>query len=523
MQTRDIKVGHRLGLAFCLILVLMAGVTATAVLSSRHARIELSTSVQDATNKSTALAAMRQALFRQLLLGRSIGASNDVVQMPKDMAVIVGEQSLYRQGAAKFAAIPMNSDEEHIVARVGQFERDVAPFFVEANDAVNGFNGMVATRVLTTKAAPLQEQWLMAIDELVALQNRRVSANMTIFERTLHNANMVMIALCAGAMALSGVIGFILTRSITAPLNDAVNLARRVAQGDLSGKADSYAKDETGEMLHALHDMNSSLVGIVASVRSSAETIGMASSEIAAGNMDLSSRTEAQASALEQTTSAMMDLTSTVRTNSEHARQADLYMATASERAHTGGRVVADVVSTMNAITSSATKIVDIIGVIDGIAFQTNILALNAAVEAARAGEQGRGFAVVASEVRTLAQRSAAAAKEIKALIGDSVASVSAGSELVGQAGGAMDDIVTSISQVAGMVKQIAASSSEQSQGIDEMSIAITQMDNMTQQNAALVEQAAAAAQSMQQQAMELVNAVSVFRLDASHAVPRLN
>ncbi|HZV65077.1 MAG TPA: methyl-accepting chemotaxis protein, partial [Telluria sp.] len=260
-------------------------------------------------------------------------------------------------------------------------------------------------------------------------------------------------------------------------------------------------------------EMRNSLVGIVGQVRIGTETIGTASREIAAGNIDLSSRTEMQASSLEKTASAMEELTSTVKQNADNAREANLLAATASDVARKGGDVVSQVVDTMGSINASANKIVDIIGVIDGIAFQTNILALNAAVEAARAGEQGRGFAVVASEVRNLAQRSAAAAKEIKTLIGDSVEKVERGSKLVGQAGVTMDEVVASVKRVTDIMGEIANASLEQSRGIEQVNMSIIEMDSMTQQNAALVEEAAAAAQSLQDQASELAHVVSIFKL----------
>jgi methyl-accepting chemotaxis protein len=441
--------------------------------------------------------------------------------MPKDMAVIMGHVAAYKKSADKLEAVGLSDDERAIVERTRKFEQDVAPAIAEAKDAVDGFNGMVATKALTLKAAPVQEKWLAALDELVALQNTRVTVDMDRFETDLDRANTVMVMICGVSMLLAGAIGYALNRSITAPLNDAVGLAKRVAQGDLSIVPHETDNDETGQLLGALYDMNASLVGIVDSVRTSAETIGHASREIADGNLDLSTRTEAQASALEHTTSAMTDLTGRVQKNSDYARQADEYMTSAKDRARLGGEVVFDVVNTMNDISSSSKKIVDIIGVIDGIAFQTNILALNAAVEAARAGEQGRGFAVVASEVRTLAQRSASAAKEIKELISSSVKSVEAGSQLVGRAGSAMTDIVNSINQVAGMVAQISTSSNEQSAGINGMAKAIRTMDDMTQQNAALVEEAAAAAQSMSEQAQQLVEVVSVFIIDPGQAPAR--
>jgi len=266
-------------------------------------------------------------------------------------------------------------------------------------------------------------------------------------------------------------------------------------------------------LLAALHDMNDSLVRTVGTVRSGTVAITAASQDIASGNADLSARTESQASALEETASSMETLTGTVRQNAEHARQAAQLAVSASQVAAQGGQIVSDVVGTMGSIKASSHKIVDIIGVIDGIAFQTNILALNAAVEAARAGEQGRGFAVVASEVRSLAQRSASAAKEIKGLIGDSVDKVDTGSKLVDSAGQTMERIVTSVQQVADFMRDITAASQEQSAGIDEVNRAIRQMDDMTQQNAALVEQAAAAAESMREQAEQLTQSVSIFKL----------
>jgi len=311
----------------------------------------------------------------------------------------------------------------------------------------------------------------------------------------------------------------VLTRSITRPLNHAVRLARTVAEGDLTSRIEVSGRDETAELLTALKSMNGNLQNIVHQVRESTETIHTASGEIATGNLDLSSRTEEQASSLEETASAMEQLTSTVRQNADHARQANQLAASASDVAAQGGGVVSDVVQTMGSINESSRKIVDIISVIDGIAFQTNILALNAAVEAARAGEQGRGFAVVASEVRSLAQRSAAAAKEIKGLIDDSVEKVGNGSRLVEQAGITMTEVVDSVRRVTDVVAEISSASQEQSDGIEQVNHAVSQMDQATQQNAALVEQAAAAAQSLRDQANRLSAVVSVFKLD-DHTAP---
>ncbi|MFJ3055193.1 methyl-accepting chemotaxis protein [Herbaspirillum sp. NPDC087042] len=318
-------------------------------------------------------------------------------------------------------------------------------------------------------------------------------------------------------LALIVVIAFglaiMVARAVARPLNEAVAVAERVAQGDLTVQIRATSTDETGMLMHSLRAMNDSLLKIVAEVRTGTDTISTASQEIASGNLDLSSRTEEQAGSLEETASAMEELTSTVKQNADNARQANQLAASASDIASQGGEVVSQVVQTMEGITESSNRIADIITVIDGIAFQTNILALNAAVEAARAGEQGRGFAVVASEVRSLAQRSAAAAKEIKQLIDDSVEKVGAGSQLVERAGSTMSEVVASVRRVTDVVAEISAASHEQSTGIEEINRAITQMDEVTQQNAALVEEAAAAAQSLQDQAGRLSDVVSVFKI----------
>jgi len=307
-------------------------------------------------------------------------------------------------------------------------------------------------------------------------------------------------------------IGYLLVRAILGPLNKAIEAANRVASGDLTAHIEVNSTNEMGKLLQALKTMNDNLLDLVSKVRNSTESIATASGEIALGNSDLSQRTEEQASSLEETASSMEELTSTVRQNADNARQANQLAVGAAEVAKKGGTVVGQVVQTMSSIHDSSKKVVEIISVIDGIAFQTNILALNAAVEAARAGEQGRGFAVVATEVRTLAQRSAAAAKEIKELIGDSVAKVDEGTKLVDEAGLTMDEIVTAVKRVTDIMSEISAASQEQSSGIDQINQAVTQMDEATQQNAALVEEASAAAESMKEQSRVLTQAVSMFK-----------
>ena len=334
---------------------------------------------------------------------------------------------------------------------------------------------------------------------------------------------IVSIAAITSGVLFAFIFGMTLVRGISRSLVRAVDASNAVAHGDLTHPIHVDGKDEVSQLLMSLSAMKDSLVNIVGKVRSGTDTIATASGQIAAGNQDLSSRTEQQASSLEETAASMEELTSTVKQNADNARQANQLAVSASSVAVKGGAVVAQVVDTMGAINTSSKKIVDIIGVIDGIAFQTNILALNAAVEAARAGEQGRGFAVVAAEVRSLAQRSAAAAKEIKTLIDDSVQKVGEGSRQVAQAGQTMDEIVGSVKRVTDIMAEIEAASREQTQGIEQINQAITQMDQVTQQNAALVEEAAAAAQSLQEQAAGLSAVVSAFRLgseDVQHASP---
>ncbi|MYM35343.1 HAMP domain-containing protein [Duganella sp. FT94W] len=370
-----------------------------------------------------------------------------------------------------------------------------------------------SVKYLLTTVRKEQTAYLNALTALVKYQNAAIDDTAAVAEQSYASSRNTMILLTVVATALAAWVLLVITHGITRPLNRAVGMAQAVAGGDLTMRMECHTTDETGQLLRALIEMNDALARTVGQVRSGTDTITMASNEIATGNMDLSSRTEQQASSLEETASSMEELTSTVTQNAANARQATQLVVAASDYATKGGKVVDEVVTTMGAIKASSSKIVDIIGVIDGIAFQTNILALNAAVEAARAGEQGRGFAVVASEVRNLAQRSASAAKEIKELIGRSVETVEVGAALVDQAGSTMQSIVQSVRQVADIMQQISAASSEQSTGIEQVNQAIVSIDDVTQQNAALVEQAAAAAQSMRDQADLLAQAVSVFKL----------
>lgn len=381
-------------------------------------------------------------------------------------------------------------------------------------------NFEAAVENATGDATPKFDNAHTTMFSLIELQRSVAATEYAQAQSSYESIFMIAVVTMSLGVLLACFIGLMMIRAIVGPLNEAVTVANAVAAGDLTSRIEVNSTNETGRLLQALKQMNDNLIDLVGKVRAGTDSITTASGEIAAGNADLSQRTEEQASSLEETAASMEELTSTVRQNAENARQANQLATGASDVAVKGGAVVGQVVETMSSINASSKKIVDIISVIDGIAFQTNILALNAAVEAARAGEQGRGFAVVATEVRTLAQRSAAAAKEIKELISDSVSKVQDGSRLVDEAGATMDEIVNAVKRVTDIMAEIAAASQEQSSGIEQVNQAVTQMDEVTQQNAALVEEAAAAAESMQEQALALTQAVTVFKLTDNISTP---
>jgi methyl-accepting chemotaxis protein len=375
-----------------------------------------------------------------------------------------------------------------------------------------------ARALLLAEARPAQQEYMAKLDALIATQREMMDSAAAETTAGVSDLRLAVWGVGAGALVAAVLLAWTIVRSIVRPLRDAVAVSRAVAAGDLSVAITAKGENETAQLLSALGEMQDGLARVVQEVRQNADSVATASGQISQGNNDLSSRTEEQASALQQTAASMKQLAATVRQNAENAEQGNELALTASGVAARGGEVVGQVVETMKGINDSSRKIADIISVIDGIAFQTNILALNAAVEAARAGEQGRGFAVVASEVRSLAQRSADAAKEIKGLINASVERVEQGSALVDQAGSTMDEVVQSIRRVTDLMGEITAASREQSQGVAQVGDAVSQMDQATQQNAALVEQSAAAADSLKVQAQQLVGAVAVFKLAAQEA-----
>ena len=515
-------VSKRLGLGFALVLALLVAVTVVGV--SRMAQIQgrLENIVNVSNVESRLALDMRAIVYDRLVSLRNLTLLNDAADMEKDLAKIAEQSKKYEQANEKLLKLSEvngtpDADKKALLAKLKERETAAAALPAKAQELGLGNNPEVATIGLIKKVRPIQQSWLDTLDELVKLEDQVNQQVADEANSAFKAATSLMLIL--GALALVGGVSaaLFISRSLLRQLGGepdyAARIAGQIAAGELASDIAVVRGDEAS-LIFEMKSMRDSLVNIVTQVRSGTDTIATASSEIASGNLDLSSRTEQQASSLEKTTSSMRELTSTVKQNADNARQANQLAASASEVARQGGAVVAQVVDTMGSINESSRKIVDIISVIDGIAFQTNILALNAAVEAARAGEQGRGFAVVAAEVRNLAQRSAAAAKEIKNLIDTSVEKVEIGTKLVGQAGVTIDQVVTSVRQVTDIMAEITAASQEQSVGIEQVNHAIIEMDSVTQQNAALVEQAAAAAQSLQDQAAELAKVVSVFKLD---------
>ena len=524
MSLTQFKIGTRLGIGFAVVLgllvaVLLVGLYSMAQLSDRTHDI-----VTDKNVKMAAANTMSDNVRNITLAITSVVVAPTEALVHAELAKIGDARKKY--GAAKEALQKkISTDKEMaLMAELDAALKAGAPLNNKVIELRNAGQTEEAIAFLTQQAAPSLKRVLTALDSLVEHEGEQAAQAASDAEALSTSARAFMITLGSLAVLLGAFVAWIITRSITRPINAAVGVAETVASGDLSSHIVVNSSDETGRLLGALKAMNDSLLGVVAQVRHGTDAIATASSEIAAGNLDLSSRTEEQASSLEETASAMEELTSTVKQNADNARQANQLAKSASEVAVRGGNIVSQVVDTMGTINASSKKIVDIIGVIDGIAFQTNILALNAAVEAARAGEQGRGFAVVATEVRNLAHRSASAAKEIKELIAASVANVDTGSRLVNEAGQTMGDIVDSIVRVTDIMGEITSATHEQTIGIEQINMAIAQMDEVTQQNAALVEEAAAASQSMQEQAGELAHVVGFFKTgNAVVATPKLS
>ncbi|WP_019140322.1 methyl-accepting chemotaxis protein [Noviherbaspirillum massiliense] len=510
------RISTRLAAGFAVILALSIVSTLIGIWQLRAVSDATREMMEKPLTKERMAADWYRNTFGSIRRTSAIAKSSDD-SLPKFFAKDIEETTKSSSELQKnFEALLTSEEEKALYNKVVEVRKKYSKARDGAIKAKAEGNAAESNRLLEEEYLPLSKQYEDGLLELLTHQRKAIDQNALDIEHAYEGSLKLMILLSVLIVAFGAACSVLIARSITKPLNLAVNLATRVAEGDLTAEVQPKSNNEIGKLLRALKNMNEALRKIVIQVQTGAHAITTASSEIAAGNQDLSSRTEQQASSLEETASSMEELTSTVKQNADNARQANQLAVSASAVAGKGGQVVAEVVDTMASINESSKKIVDIIGVIDGIAFQTNILALNAAVEAARAGEQGRGFAVVASEVRNLAQRSAAAAKEIKALIDDSVQKVDTGSKLVANAGSTMEEIVDSIRRVTDIMGEISAASQEQTSGIDQINQAISQMDQVTQQNASLVEEAAAASEAMQNQAAELSRVVSVFRLGNS-------
>ncbi len=520
-----LNIGQRLAIGFGVVILLMLGLTVIGVYRLQ----QINGSIRDISNEfypRTVMAnTVKGALDETARSMRNLLFMSTVDEIHGELDTIAHAGSVIDATLQRLTQETTSPDGKQMLAAVNLARSNYAPVLSSFLAAVKDGQVEQARDLILPEIAPFQTAYFKALDNLIVFQGHNMVQAGQDAQHVSGAASMLMTGMATIATLLAVLVGYSVMRSITRPLHAAINIAERVAGGDLSVRVESSAQDETGKLLAALQHMRDGLVSAVTQVRDGSDAISIAAREIADGNINLSARTELQASTLEETSSSMMELTDAVNHNAENAREANRLVINASQVALQGGVVVGQVVSTMKDIKDSSRQIVDIISVIDGIAFQTNILALNAAVEAARAGEQGRGFAVVAAEVRALAQRSAGAAKEIAVLIQNSVKKVDAGSTLVDGAGNTMQDIVRSVKQVADIMTEISIASDAQSAGIGQVNQAIEQIDEMTQQNSALVEQAAAAAQTLHDQALALGQAVSLFKIEhaGEPATPTLN
>ena len=521
MMMKSMKLGARMAAVFAVLGAMMVGIAGLggwqiATLRTNSEAVHKLMEVRVLLGQWQAQTAVNATRTSVALKSDDENLGEHLAPAMKDTSAKISE--LQKQ----IEAMPLSDDERKAFEAVGAARKAYSTARDDTLKLKKAGDGKAATEAFASKFTPSLKAYEGAMTAFIdGYSKTRLEA-----QAAANSASQRMItilaALCVAFVVLAALMAYALTRSITRPLNRAVELADRVAEGDLTGTIVATGRDEVARLSASLARMNDNLKRIVAGVRASTDAISTASGEIANGNADLSQRTEEQASSLEETASSMEEMASAVNQNANNAKQANELAVEASRVAAEGGRVVGEVVARMGSISDSSKKIADIIGVIDGIAFQTHILALNAAVEAARAGEQGRGFAVVASEVRTLAQRSAAAAKEIKQLISASSGEVADGTRLVGEAGRTIEQVVKSVERVTAIVADISAASAEQNGGIEQINSAIMQMDNVTQQNAALVEEAAAAAESMREQAQMLGDAVAVFKLPHAADVVQL-
>lgn len=508
---RNLKLGTRLAAGFAVVLALLLIAIAVAVTRFTALGAEARQIVQVDWVKADAASILRSRMRANAARSLEVVIVADRTRSEQTWKLIEANTKEVDTALETLDRLVTRSDVKELLARVAEGRAKFVASIGRVRQLMDSGQVSVASDVLTLDALPNLDATQSLVDELATLQKRAVDESGMQIERDIAHARNLMFAVGAIGLIVGALFAWRLTRSITAPVAHAVRVARTVASGDLRSEIQVSSTDETGQLLAALKEMNHGLESVVGQVRLSCDAIAIGSTQIASGNADLSQRTEEQASTLQQTAASMEALTATVRQNADAADKANQLAVGASTAAANGGAVVERVVRTMEEITASARRIADITGVIDGIAFQTNILALNAAVEAARAGQQGRGFAVVAGEVRNLAQRSADAAKEIKDLIGDSVSRIGNGGLQVEAAGHAMREIVSKVRQVSDLIAGISNATAEQSSGIGQLHLALSRLEQVTQQNAGLVEQTAAGAEAMKAQAARLAEAVGVF------------
>ena len=517
MNLNHMRVKTRLMLSFGLLSALVLLVSGLALHSLSRSNDRFADHLRGIGLREQLATDVRGAATRRAIAARNLVLVTQAADRDLEMAAVTTSHAdmgaaLNRLKEAVAKSADITEHERALAAEIGRIDALYTPVALGIVDMVQKGQRDEGVAKMNAECRPLLAALLKATHDYIDYAHEQSAQSAKAAEAAYGSDRASLIAACVVAVAAAMAMGWLLSNSVTAPLTRAVCLAEAVASGDLSSDIVVDRHDETGLLLGALKKMNGSLVQLVTRLRESADGIATASAEIATGNQDLSGRTEQQASSVQQTASSMQQMTTTVQQTADSSRQASELAHTAAAVAGRGGDVVQRVITTMSEITTSSKKIADIIGVIDGIAFQTNILALNAAVEAARAGEQGRGFAVVASEVRSLAQRSAQAAREIKGLISDSVEKVEAGSALVSEAGVTMNDIVTQVRRVTDLMAEINASTTEQSTGITQVNQAVASIDQGTQQNAALVEESAAAAESLKMQAVGLMELIGAFR-----------
>ncbi len=519
IRLNGMKIGIKLGIGFSLILLAATLILSATLFHSARTRASLLETIHRTSEQADLAVAMRTALLSSAVSVRNMGLQTKVDDVQRDQDRANKNRQNYLSIKQRLRGAASGSKELQVFSRLAPIDQQMDDYFKEAVDLASQFNTEQASAIITSKIDPLLIQSIEEIDAFIELKKSEASVALEEDNQASSQATTFIVAAGLAVLVFAALMSWKLTLSITGPIQAALAATSHIAQGDLDcqiAPPRNGLKEETALLISGLIEMRDSLTRMVREVRHGADNISTGAHEIANGNSDLSQRTEVQASNLQQTAASISELSGTVRSNADTAQEAKRVAGLASQAALDGGVVVERVIQTMSEITQASNRITDIIGVIDGIAFQTNILALNAAVEAARAGEQGRGFAVVADEVRTLASRSATAAKEIKTLIGASVDKVELGSQLVGTAGQSMRNIVEQVKNVAGLITDISQSAHAQSHGIEQINQAIAQLDNVTQQNSALVEEAAAAAANLNQQARRMVQAVSAFKIDSA-------